>query len=119
MSAAAGVMNAAGSMVGVYGAAIQGAAQVGTTAIQSALGGDADSGRGRFDLSSFMDGSGWSVSTGSARTSARSTGGGGRTSTEQGNGEGGMLPPGMTQNTLLLIGAGLLAVALVVRRKGS
>ncbi|MBY0235270.1 MAG: hypothetical protein K2W93_09830 [Burkholderiaceae bacterium] len=62
---AAGVQ--AGSAFGPWGAAIGGAAGlVGDMAMQPDTG-ISQSGTGQFDLSSMMDGSGWTVSTGSSK----------------------------------------------------
>jgi hypothetical protein len=103
------------SYANVYGAAINAGAQLGQTAIAGALGGDADSGRGRFDLSSMFDGSGWTVSTGGSRADATATGGGGRTQSET-SGTAAGLPGGLGLWAVLAVGLGL---ALVMRKRGA
>lgn len=114
-------MSATGSAVGAaalysnpWGAAIGAGAGVATQAIKSALDGATNSGGGRFDLSSMMDGSGWTVSTGGGAATSTGAGGGGRQQAETTSGPGGA---GIDNQTLLLIAAVVIVAALLARRK--
>lgn len=95
----------AGAAFGPWGAAIGGAAGLASDIAMAPETGISSSGGGQFDLRSFMDGSGWTVSTGKSTA----TGSTRREVQEQGLfGGGGSAMPGMSMagfgdNPLMLL----------------
>lgn len=116
MAGATAAAATAAYMGGPWGMAIGAGAGVASQAIKSALDGATNSGGGRFDLSSMMDGSGWTVSTGGGTAASTGAGGGGRQQSEA-TGTDAPMVPGMSNQTLLLVAAVVIVAALIARRK--
>ena len=85
----------AGAAFGPWGAAIGGAAGL-VGDIANSPTGPMISGGGAIDARSFMDGSGWTVSTGSSKATGGKSGGGSQ--------DGGLSPPGNPASSLGSLG---------------